>query len=148
MTILRNLDVKIFLKFSPVLDSVLYDSWPSITVTALSCSSHEGGGLFPSATDGFLQRFNRSFQVLSLLLALLWPLLSWSSPLPPLQHTQNHVLPAILERGVLNGFPRMWALSHSWWELCVLLDVRRLWICELCCACLTVSGDGALFAYN
>lgn len=147
MTILRNLDMKNFLKFSPVLDAELYDSWRSITVIVLSCSSNEGGGLFLSATDWFLRRFNHSFPVLSLLLALLWPLLSWSLFSP--QHIQNRVLSALLERGVLNGFPQMWALSHSWWELCVPLDVRiRLWICELCCACLTVSGDGALFAYN
>lgn len=34
-------------------------------------------------------------------------------------------------------------------ESSVLLDVGiSLWICELCCACLTVSGDGALLASN
>lgn len=125
------------------------DSWPSITAIILACSSNEEVGLLPSATDCFLQRFNHSLQVLSLLSAFLWPLLPWSV-FPPPQHTQNHVLSALLERRVPKWFfAQMWALPHSWRELCVLLHTRiRLQICELCCACLTVSGDGALFAYN
>lgn len=131
--ILRNLNMKNFLKFSLVLDSEQYGSWPSVPVTLLSLSSNEGGGLFHSAIDWFLQRFNQSFQVLSQFLALFWPLLSWSLFFPP-----AHSKSALLE---------MVFLSHSWWELCVLLGVRW-WICDLCSACLTVSGDGALFACN
>lgn len=148
MTILRNLSVKNFLKFSRVLDSELYDSWPSIRVIAVSCSSNEGGGLFPSAMDWFLQRFNRSFRALTWLYSIVMATYFCADLFAP-QHIQNPCPIGPCREGSCKGFPRMWALSHSWWELCVLLDVRiRLWICELCCACLTVSGDGALFACN
>lgn len=138
---LRNPDTNDLLKTSPVLNSVLYGSWPSITV--LPCSCNEAVGLFPSATDWFLQRFNHSFQVLSWLLALLQPLSSWSfwNFFCSAHSKWCHTCPC-RERGCewfsldVVTFPQLLrALCAAWcwnkfmdlWTMLCLLDCFRRW---------------------